>query len=133
VSKISFFTRLEVAGLRSPSTCFHTGDGDFRLALRSQHQAQIQDAVLLGANELLPIKQKYRRRGLIERKQTRDRAALRHFCDAKRSGFDCIFQYEIINPRDRLGSLERIDPERPIALRMTNRQDAEELIHVEGH
>jgi hypothetical protein len=59
-----------------PSPSLDTGDRDFCLAFRRQHDAQIQDAVLLGANRLFTVEQKDRTTGLIDRKQPRHRAIL---------------------------------------------------------
>jgi hypothetical protein len=59
----------ERVAFEPPSPDFDTRHRDFGSALRSQHDAQVQDAVLLGSDQLFPVEQKDSTAGAIDSEQ----------------------------------------------------------------
>ena len=93
----------ELRGLGVPAPHLHAGDRDHDgLVGRHQH-AEIEDAVLLGADQLLAIEEQDRSTALIDEPQLRDAALLRDLGHTGAAAPQRLVEEQVIRLGDPIG------------------------------
>ena len=72
----------ELGGLRIPAPGLDAGDGDDNGLMGRGQDAEVEDAVLLGADQFLPIQQQHGQVAIIDEAELRHAAALADLSDA---------------------------------------------------